>query len=103
MLRGNSTECHIICTHIWPSHTNGKELEEFDLVAIDVHHPRNFLRLQKDIERAFDHKRLYFEYVDGAESNQIRLRVVLLDPEIREENISVNGGSIRFLYRTTHI
>ena len=101
MLLGKATECHIICSHIWPSHTNGKELEEFDLVAIDVHHPRNFLRLQKDIKQDFDHKRLYFEY--GVESGPIRLRVVLLDPEIREENISVNGGSIRFLYRTTHI
>jgi hypothetical protein len=96
MVLGKATHCDIICAHIWPSHTNGKGLEGFGLEAEEVHHPRNFLRLQKDIERAFDHKRLYFEYVDGAESNRIRLRVVLLDPEIGKKNISFNGKSIPF-------
>ena len=96
MVLGNVTHSDIICSHIWPSHTNGNWLSSFDLSADDVNSPRNFLRLHKDIERAFDHKRLYFEYDGGGSPDPIVLRTVLLDPEVFSENINVNDGTMPF-------
>ena len=96
MLLGKVTHCNIICSHIWPSHTYGRGLTSLDLQVEDVNSPRNFLRLQKDIELAFDHKRLYFEYVGGVAPGPIRLRVVLLDPQIFAENINVNNRKMPF-------
>jgi hypothetical protein len=96
MVLGSVTHSDIICSHIWPSHTYGNGLSSFDLHAEDVNSPRNFLRLHKDIERAFDHKRLYFEYVDGVSPAPIVLRIVLLDPAVFSENINVNNGTMPF-------
>jgi hypothetical protein len=96
MVLGSVTHSHVICSHIWPCHTHGNGLSSFNLNAEDVNSPRNFLRLHKDIERAFDHKRLYFDYVDGVASGPIRFRVVLLDPKIFAENINVNNGTMPF-------
>jgi hypothetical protein len=39
---------------------NGNFLESLGLSAADANNPRNFLRLNKSIEKAFDEKRLTF-------------------------------------------
>eukprot|EP00977_Amphora_coffeiformis_P013361 scaffold3484_cov184-Amphora_coffeaeformis.AAC.2 len=49
----------VINTHIWPRHAC-QDLSLFDLDPSFVHDPRNVLRLQKDIERAFDNRQLTF-------------------------------------------
>ncbi len=91
MVLGPITHAHIICSHIWPAQTFGSGLESFKLKREDVNNPRNFLRLHKDIEHAFDHKRLYFEYVSGP--SPLLLRVVLLDPTLFFEEITFSPGS----------
>jgi hypothetical protein len=91
MVLGEITDPNIICSHIWPACTYGRGLESFNLQQEDINNPRNFLRLHKDIERAFDHKRLYFEYVDGP--SPLILSVVLLDPNLQSEIIKFNDGT----------
>jgi hypothetical protein len=91
MVLGVIQKADIICSHIWPAHTGGRGLESFNLRQEDVNNPRNFLRLHKDIERAFDHKRLYFEYVSGP--SPLIMRVVLLDPQLQSEEIKFNNGT----------
>jgi hypothetical protein len=49
----------VINAHIWPRHATA-ELPLFDLEPHDIHDARNVLRLQKDIERAFDLCKLAF-------------------------------------------
>jgi hypothetical protein len=93
MVLGKITHAEIICSHIWPAHTLGRGLQSFKLQQEDVNNPRNFLRLHKDIECAFDHKRLYFEYVSGP--SPLILRVVLLDPNLHSENIRFNNGATK--------
>jgi hypothetical protein len=91
MVLGDISHCHIICSHIWPSCTYGRGLEAFDLQEDDVNNPRNFLRLHRDIEHAFDHKRLYFVYHSGP--SPLILRVVILDPSLHQEEIRFKPGS----------
>ena len=76
------THCNIICAHIWPKHTLGKGLDTFELSPFDVSSPRNFLRLHKTIENAFDHKYLYFEICNIEGTTQFKLRVRVLNPDI---------------------
>ena len=55
MLLGRcSAPARIICAHLWPNHTKGQGLNFLGLEVEDVHCSRNFLRLHKDLERAFD-------------------------------------------------
>mmetsp|Transcript_17151 Transcript_17151/g.24788 ORF Transcript_17151/g.24788 Transcript_17151/m.24788 type:complete len:326 (+) Transcript_17151:137-1114(+) len=49
----------VVNAHIWPRHAVN-DLVLFDLDPSDIHHARNVLRLQKDIERAFDCQELTF-------------------------------------------
>ena len=49
----------VINAHIWPRRA-AQDLILFDLQPAKIHDERNVLRLQKDIERAFDHRELTF-------------------------------------------
>ena len=94
MVLGNATHCLIICAHIWPRHTLGKGLEALELLRADIDNPRNYLRLHKSIEKAFDKKRLYFSYV--MEGDNIRFTLNILDPNLLNETLSVNGNVMTF-------
>ena len=90
MVLGKATHCDIICAHIWPKHTYGQGLDSYNLKAEDVNSPRNFLRLHRDIERAFDHKRLYFEPV--ATESKLSLRVRVVDPILLQVSITFQNS-----------
>jgi len=75
----------VICSHIWPSHMYGNFLDSFGLSESDSNNPRNFLRLNKHIEKAFDEKRLTFLKTPNEEENIIQLKIVLLDPDLKDE------------------
>ena len=94
MVLGDVTHCHIICAHIWPKYTMGKGLEVLELDRKDINNPRNFLRLHKSIENAFDKKRLYFSYV--MEGDDIRFTVQILDPSLLRETLEANEATISF-------
>jgi hypothetical protein len=96
VLGPGTTHCNIICAHIWPRHTYGRGLETFDLNPNDINEPRNFLRLHRTIENAFDHKRLYFDlsennHIDG----QIILKVVILDPALKNVDLTYGGMTVK--------
>jgi len=96
ILGSNINRCDIICSHIWPKHTYGQGLETFELNASDVNNSRNFLRLHKDIEKAFDKKWLYFDYHHLTETSfKLIVRVVnpiLLDDTNDKSKIKNNQG-----------
>jgi len=92
MLGPFTTHCSIICSHIWPNHTFGQGLELLDLSHTDVHSPRNFLRLHKSIEYAFDHK--YITFIpsdcppDNAPAGSICLKMIVLNPKLFDRTSS---------------
>ena len=94
MVLGHVTNCHIICAHIWPKLTMGKGLSALGLDRSDVNSPRNFLRLHKSIERAFDKKRLCFSY--NMEGGDIRFVVSILDPDLLQETYEADGNTVSF-------
>jgi len=98
MVLGEATHCHIICSHIWPKFTRGKGMDLVDLKAEDVNSPRNFLRLHKDIEKAFDRKKLYFDLdMDTNEDSElIGLIVVIVDPSLMVDTLKVGGKELPF-------
>ena len=61
----------VVNAHIWPRHAVA-DLPLLDLEPSDIHNARNVLRLQKDIERAFDERKLTF-IQDG---NKVRVRIL---------------------------
>jgi hypothetical protein len=67
--------------HIWPNHTAGVGLDLFNLRAKDLNNPRNFLRLHREIEIAFDHRQLTI-YQEGEE-----LCMFVLDPSIMHDRL----------------
>ena len=54
----------VVNAHIWP-HSAAQDLILFDLQSENIHDERNVLRLQKDIERAFDCRELTFVQNDA--------------------------------------
>jgi hypothetical protein len=64
---------------------NGNFLESLGLSAADANSPRNFLRLNKSIEKAFDEKRLTFLKTPNKNENIIQLKIVILDPDLKDE------------------
>ena len=54
----NGPEAAVITAHIFPNHTGGEGLELYGLRQSDIDNPRNFLRLHKQVEKAFDSRRL---------------------------------------------
>jgi hypothetical protein len=78
----------VIIAHIFPNHTGGVGLELFGLETTDIDNPRNFLRLQAQVEKAFDARRLTIVLHGGA------LHAYLLDRSL--ENTSLHGTNLRF-------
>ena len=96
MVLGVCTHAQITCAHIWPRWTRGRGLEAYELSHLDVNNPRNFLRLHKSIERAFDHKRLTFVPVSMSTAGELLMEVVLLDPALFSEDITYNRVTVKF-------
>ena len=67
----------VIASHIWKHCTHGEGLDEFGLREDDLSNPRNGFLLCKEIEQAFDTKRLCF-LVDRINTGNLVLKV--LDP-----------------------
>ena len=83
----------VMNAHLWPHHTKGRGLNILQLNTEDVNDPRNFLRLHKSLEHAFDRHEIIFMIVpnDGASnlqaasdsgSTEFRLQVKVLDPTL---------------------
>ena len=70
---------HIKSAHIWPDHTKGSGLLLFQLDTCEGTNPRNFLRLQSQIEYAFDRLDVCFvpQYTSLTE---FCLEVIVLNP-----------------------
>ncbi len=96
MVLGTCTHAQIISAHIWPKHTYGKGLDVFELSVLDVNNPRNFLRLHKSIEKAFDRKRLTFVPACVTSNGELKMKVIILDPTLLDEDISYNQITIKF-------
>jgi hypothetical protein len=96
MVLGACSHAQITCAHIWPRYTRGRGLEAYELNRLDVNNPRNFLRLHKSIERAFDHKRLTFVPVSMSPAGELLMEVVLLDPMLFSEDITYNQTTVKF-------
>jgi hypothetical protein len=96
MVLGNVTHCDIICAHIWPSYTLGRGLDTINLTREDVNNPRNFLRLHRSIEKAFDKKRLYFVRDDADDGEVIQLVVVIVDPDLLNDTYEKNNTVCSF-------
>lgn len=90
MFFGQATHCDILCAHLWPSHTVGEGLQVMGLSKDDVDQPRNFLRLHKVLEKAFDRKRIIFEYHSMGDG-EFKLKLRVLDPEFEQEVINLNN------------
>lgn len=96
MLLGRVTHCKIKCAHIWPRWTKGNGLEAFDLNNADVNNPRNFLRLHRAIERAFDRKRLVIAPETLGSGGELTLKIVILDPSLHSESLEYNNATEPF-------
>mmetsp|Transcript_2256 Transcript_2256/g.6362 ORF Transcript_2256/g.6362 Transcript_2256/m.6362 type:complete len:305 (-) Transcript_2256:2001-2915(-) len=72
----------VINAHIWPR-SAAQDLILFDLQPAKIHDERNVLRLQKDIERAFDHRELTF-----VENDEGALVVKVINPDILSETLT---------------
>lgn len=92
MVVGEERFRDVICAHIWPNYTLGKNLEIANLNPTDVNNPRNFLRLHRDIERAFDKKQLCFViHSPSSTKSKIKLEVCVLCPDLLSKEIVVNN------------
>lgn len=67
----------VIASHIWKHCSRGEGLDEFGLREDDLSNPRNGMLMCREIEQAFDTKRLCF-LVDRINSGNLVLKV--LDP-----------------------
>ena len=84
----------VIASHIWKYSTNGRGLEEFGLPESSVSEARNGLLLCKNIEQAFDTKRLCF-LIDRLRPTIFYLKV--LDPSLLDAFVvsESNGKTFR--------
>lgn len=76
----NSKETRVVTLYLWPKYTGGKGLNLLDLTQEDINNPRNFLRVHKEIKKAYDNKQIYF----SIESDKLKLTV--LDPSLLDES-----------------
>jgi hypothetical protein len=108
------TECHLLgvlpadppntpkdkrtvkCAHIWPNWTDGAQLPLMGLETLDVSRPRNFLRLHRDVEEAFDHKRVTFRLVGD------QLMLYVLDPALLNAARPTEIGSTGVTFAQCH-
>lgn len=76
----------VVCAHIYPSYTRGEGLELFELQDSNINDARNFLRLHKDIEEAFDKRFLSFEFLEF--KNNVYLQPIIFKPQLMDQEIS---------------
>lgn len=86
----NSSNVSVINAHIWPRHA-AADMIIFNLQPDQIHSPQNVLRLQKEIERAFDSRRLTFV----ATNHDDNLVVKILDPSAMSEPLSGTNKTFR--------
>ena len=81
----------IVNSHIWPRHaiTN---LPLFNIPQSDIHNPRNVLRLHKQIERAFDHRKLTLI----ANENGDGFTLKVLSTDLLGNRTPLNGTTVTF-------
>ena len=86
----------VMNAHLWPNHTQGRGLNILQLNTEDVNDARNFLRLHKSLEHAFDRHEIIFLFVPNSASllcdstvpaadsgsTEFRLQVRVLDPTL---------------------
>ena len=72
----------VVNAHIWPR-SAAQDLILFDIQPAKIHNERNVLRLQKDIERAFDRRELTFVEDDAG-----ALVVKILNPAILSDTLA---------------
>lgn len=74
---------NVVNAHIWPKHTKGKHLlSMFNLTNEQLNDPRNYLRLCKSLEVAFDNKQITI-----IEKNR-NLLIYVLDASIKGQQVS---------------
>ena len=76
-----------MCTYL----ARGEGLETLGLQANDISNPRNFLRLENSIEKAFDRKHLTFTPQFLEHAGTFKLRLTVLNPELLESNLLDNS------------
>lgn len=84
----------VIASHIWKHCTRGEGLDEFGLREDDLSNPRNGILMCKEIEQAFDTKRLCF-LVDRINTSNLVIKV--LDPVLVSPTTSplvISGHSL---------
>ena len=95
MVLGNVRNVHVICAHIWPNLTAGDGLEALGLSSNDVSNPRNFLRLEKSIEKAFDRKYLTLTpQFSVSEEGTFKLLLTVLNPDLLNSKLIDNSGNV---------
>jgi len=108
MVLGKVSGCHIACAHIWPKLTHGNGLTAFGLKPEEVNSSRNFLRIHKTIEVAFDHKRIIFEISHSSEATagvstcNLKLKLVVLDASLLTEKILDNSKVVVAEWKDLH-
>lgn len=83
MVLGEVIHYQIIYAHLWPKHTCGSEPEALELTREDIN---NFLRLHRDIEKAFDKKRFCHLLPLETEGVVVELIVHIISAELLQEN-----------------
>ena len=85
---------NVVNAHIWPKHTKGDHLlTMFGLTAESLNDPRNFLRLNKSLERAFDNKSVTIIL------ESTKLVLFVLNPTLNEQLVS----NTKFTFRDCHL
>ncbi|CAF1683285.1 unnamed protein product [Rotaria magnacalcarata] len=84
----------VVNAHIWPKHTRGEYLlSMFDLAAENLNDPRNYLRLSKSLELAFDNKTITVIYQHG------KLVLFVLDDALKKQIVS----NTRYTFNDCHL
>ncbi|CAF4832324.1 unnamed protein product [Rotaria socialis] len=97
----NENECMIcgscndvVNAHIWPKHTHGEHLlSMFNLSNDGLNDPRNYLRLAKSLELAFDNKSLTIIIQNG------QLVLYVLDDMLKKQRVS----NTRYTFKDCHL
>jgi hypothetical protein len=93
----------VINAHLWPDFTKGRGLNFLSLDCEEINSPRNFLRLHKTLESAFDRQQIVFDLVVENNPSAFRLKTVVLDPDLLDSNKPIEiSASKTTLWRDIH-
>lgn len=96
MITGPCSNQLIKNAHLWPNHTKGIGLSFFELDAVMLNSPRNFLRLHQKLEHAFDRGQLILVpelTVGHTHEMSFRLSVQVLDPRLKASSEKILSGN----------